>query len=119
MKIDHPFRPWLCWTYALAVLMQPLWHAWLAPPSKASKWMVTLFFLLPTLPALALYALGNWRANTIAAITLLFYFIFAVMQLYIDPIHRVPAALMVVLCVLFNALWLKIILAEKRAARAS
>lgn len=110
------FRRWLAPLYFMVLLLQPLWHFWLAPPRKAEPLFVTLLFVVPLLPA-ALGYLVKWRlANVLAAMLLLGYFIIGAMQ-SADLRHRLPALIQAALCVVFYLLWLAAVMGEKRAAK--
>jgi uncharacterized membrane protein len=110
------FRALLMPLYFGVLAMQPIWHAWLAPPRKSSMLFALALFALPLLPAALCYLLRSRLANVVAAMTLLPYFVLASMQAA-DIYHRVPALMQSALIVVFYLLWLMAVLGEKRAAK--
>jgi uncharacterized membrane protein len=83
-------------TFALLAL-QPLWHAWLAPPASLSPLLATGLGTLPILPAAALFALRHRRAPYWAAVACLLYFCHGIMEAWSDravwPLGLAEAAL--------------------------
>ncbi len=83
-------------TFALLAL-QPLWHAWLAPPASMPPALAAGLGALPILPAAVLFALRHRRAAYWAAIAALLYFCHGVMEAWSDrsvwPLGLAEAAL--------------------------
>lgn len=110
------FRRWLAPIYFMVLVLQPIWHFWLAPPRQATPLFATLLFVVPLLPA-AIGYLTRWQlSNVLAALLLLGYFTIGSMQAA-DLRHRVPALIQTALCVVFYLFWLAAVMGEKRAAK--
>ena len=67
------------------LLLQWVWHALLAPPTRISAVGAAALFSLPLLPALALYWRGHRHAAFWAAVIALFYFSHGVMEAWSAP----------------------------------
>lgn len=79
--------------FALAAqgLLQLSWHGWLYPPTVLPLWLVLGIALLP-LAALAPAALhSRRRVLLVGGIVSLLYFSHGVMELWSNPLVRVPA----------------------------
>ena len=66
------------------LLLQPMWHAWLAPPAVLAPAWATLLGALPILPAVVLFALRHRRAAYWAAVASLLYFCHGIMEAWSD-----------------------------------
>ena len=69
--------------FALFVL-QPLWHAWLAPPLQTPGLVAAAFGALPIVPALVLFALRHRHASFWAAVAALLYFCHGIAEAWTD-----------------------------------
>lgn len=102
------------------LLLQPVWHAWLAPPERVAVWLVLGVFLLPLLPVAVLLLRGCPSALFWAGVVALLYFSHGVMEAWAAPAVRGLAlaetciALALVLAVGFDGLRRR--QAAKRAA---
>jgi uncharacterized membrane protein len=61
------------------LLLQWLWHAWIAPPLSVAPWIYAAFFCIPLLPSLWLLARRHRAALLVGAIAALLYFCHGVM----------------------------------------
>lgn len=81
------------------IVLQPVWHAWLAPEPHDPLGAVLLLALVPLLlPLLALRRPA--RALLWAGIVALFYFCHGVAEAWAIPAERVPAILEIALSLL-------------------
>lgn len=73
--------------WASLVLLQLVWHAWLAPPERLPSWLVLVITVVPLL--LPLTALRDVRRALLWAGTLsLFYFCHGVAEAWSSPVER-------------------------------
>ncbi len=103
------------WSLLALILLQPIWHAWLAPPAVLP---IALLLALLALPLLALLP-GVWRLRTrplvLAGWVLLLHFCIGVMELWANPAARWLALIQVVLVVIY----FMALLAVRRQPRAA
>jgi len=69
--------------------LQLLWHAWLAPGSRADLAVA----VLPLLPGIWIGLRNLRRGVLVAGIVSLFYFCHGIADLFGDPASRMPAAI--------------------------
>jgi len=82
------------------LLLQWLWHGWIAPPLSVSPWIYAAFFCLPLLPSLWLLARRHRAAYLFGALAALLYFCHGVMVAMSVPQLRMLALAEIALCVL-------------------
>ena len=70
------------------LLLQPVWHAWLAPPERVAVWLVLGLFLLPLLPVAWMLLRGRPSALFWAGVVALLYFSHGVMEAWAAPAVR-------------------------------
>lgn len=86
--------------WAALVVLQVVWHAWLAPPANGQIGLALLLTLPPLLlPLLALHRSAK-RALLWIGIISLAYFCHGVVAAWSIPAMRVPATIEIILCVL-------------------
>lgn len=86
------------------LVLQLLWHAWLAPPSPALLWQTLAIAVVPLLPGLWTSIRNLRRGVLIGAIVSLFYFCHAVSGLWSGDAPRfLPASEMAVTLLLIGA----------------
>jgi len=61
------------------LLLQWLWHHWIAPPLSVAPWIYAAFFCIPLLPSLWLLALRHRASLLVGALAALLYFCHGVM----------------------------------------
>lgn len=81
------------------LLLQPIWHLWLAPPGVLPPGLLTAVMLLPLLPPALLMLLRRPDAGFWAGLAALFYFSVGVMEWWTSPDVRWLAALQTFLSV--------------------
>jgi len=83
------------------LLLQPLWFAWLAPPTVLPPGIVTTVTATP----LAILLIGLWRGGRFESVltgcVLLIYFCYAVMEAWVGGPAQVPAMIQIALVVVF------------------
>ena len=85
--------------WALLVVLQPIWHAWLAPPQSMPMAVLLALTVIPLL--LPLFAIGNVRRALLwVGILSLFYFCHGVSEAWSAPAERWLAIAEIVLTVL-------------------
>lgn len=73
--------------WALLVVLQPIWHAWLAPPQSMPMAVLLALTVIPLL--LPLFAIGNVRRALLwVGILSLFYFCHGVSEAWSAPAER-------------------------------
>jgi uncharacterized membrane protein len=108
-------RLWLWLAYYLLVGFQVLWYALWLPPAKLSLPIALTLALVPLLPALIAKWRGHNTALIYAGMACLAYLIFALMEWALGGITRNPAIVQSLICTVFFALWLAVVIKEKRA----
>jgi uncharacterized membrane protein len=76
----------------MLVLLQIGWHCWWMPPERAPRVLVLTLYLLPLLPALAVFVRNPRRGLLLAGMASLFYFCHGVAESWTDADAR-PLAL--------------------------
>lgn len=93
---------WWCRVAFLGVLvLQPLWFAWLAPPSVLPMAFVLAVTILPMLVVLPGVLRLRTRPLVIAGCLLMFYFSFAVMEAWAHPAVRIQSIVQILLVTLY------------------
>jgi uncharacterized membrane protein len=85
--------------WAALVLLQPAWHAWLAPPANGQVGLALALTLPPLLLPLLALRRGAKRALLWVGIISLGYFIHGVVAAWSVASVRVPALIEIALCV--------------------
>ena len=92
--------------FALLIL-QPVWHLWLVPSNLLSPVFITVFMLIPILPAAVLSLLGRPSASFWGGLAALLYFSHGVMEAWSKPAVATLAWIEVLLSValVLSASW--------------
>jgi len=85
------------WLQLALCLLLVAWYGWLHPPAQLSPGIAVGLMLLPSVPGLALGALGQRSAAFWCGVACLFYFSHGVMEAWTVPATRGLALLEVVL----------------------
>jgi len=67
------------------VVLQFLWHAWLAPPARGPGWVVAGIFALPLLAVAVLFVARKPGAAVSAGMIALLYFCHGIMEAWAEP----------------------------------
>jgi uncharacterized membrane protein len=90
---------WGLYAWGGLVVLQPIWHAWLAPAHTVPLWLVLAVTVIPlVLPLLAIRRIR--RALLWVGILSLFYFCHGVAEAWSSPSERWPALVEVLLTLL-------------------
>ena len=93
-----PLR-WGYLAWAALLVLQPLWHGWLAPPANGRIGLALLLTVPPLLLPLLALRRGGRRALLWVGIVSLGYFVHGVVAAWAEPDMRTPALVEVALCV--------------------
>lgn len=85
--------------WAALALLQPAWHAWLAPPANGQVGLALALTLPPLLLPLLALLRGPKRALLWVGIMSLGYFVHGVVAAWSEPQVRLPALIEIALCV--------------------
>ncbi len=85
--------------WAALVILQVLWHAWLAPPANGQIGLALALTLPPLLLPLLALRRGAKRALLWVGIVSLGYFCHGIVAAYAIPSMRLPAVIEIILCV--------------------
>jgi len=87
--------------YLGLILLQPLWHAVLPPPSGAGNWLLAAAATVPLLLPLKGLLANSLRSMTWAGYLVMLYLVIGIMEAWSNPAQRVPALVQTALVVIF------------------
>jgi uncharacterized membrane protein len=88
-------------SYAGLLLLQPTWHALLAPPAGAGSWPLAAVATLPLLLPLRGVCRGSLRAMTWAGYLVMLYLVIGVTEAWANPPQRATSLLQIGLVTVF------------------
>jgi len=89
--------------YLGLILLQPLWHAVLPPPSGAGNWVLATAATVPLLLPLKGLLANSLRSMTWAGYLVMLYLVIGIMEAWSNPPQRLPALAQTALVVIFVA----------------
>ena len=88
-------------TYLGLILLQPLWHALLPPPSGAGNWTLATVATVPLLLPLKGLLANSLRSMTWAGYLVMLYLVIGIMEAWSNPPQRIPALAQTTLVIIF------------------
>lgn len=87
--------------YLALILLQPLWHALLPPPSGAGNWVLAAVATVPLLLPLKGLLANSLRSMTWAGYLVMLYLVIGIMEAWSNPPQRIPALAQTSLVIVF------------------
>jgi uncharacterized membrane protein len=87
--------------YLGLIILQPLWHALLPPPSGAGNWVLAAVATVPLLLPLKGLLANSLRSMTWAGYLVMLYLVIGIMEAWSNPPQRIPALAQTALVIVF------------------
>lgn len=87
--------------YLGLIMLQPLWHAVLPPPSGAGNWLLATIATAPLLLPLKGLLGDSLRSMTWAGYLVMLYLVIGIMEAWSNPPQRIPALTQTALVIIF------------------
>ncbi len=87
--------------YLALILLQPIWHGLLPPPTGAGNWLLAAVATAPLLLPMKGVLAGSLRSMTWAGYLVMLYLAIGIMEAWSSPPHRVPALIQTGLVIAF------------------
>ena len=87
--------------YIALIVLQPVWHGLLPPPTGAGNWLLAAGATLPLLLPLRGVLNGSLRSMTWAGYLVMLYLAIGIMEAWSSPPHRIPALIQTGLVIAF------------------
>jgi uncharacterized membrane protein len=116
-KPERSLRKNLWLVFYLVCAWQLVWHLLWVSPKKLHIGLVLAFALVPLIPAAVLRPFRAQAALVAAGFGVLLHLIYASMEATLGGPARAPAMVQTLICIVFFALWAKIVRSEKRSIK--
>lgn len=87
--------------YLALILLQPLWHGLLPPPSGSANWLLAVAATAPLLLPLKGLLANSLRSMTWAGYLVMLYLVIGIMEAWSNPAQRLPALAQTALVIIF------------------